>query len=424
MSRVPPHDLDAERALLGAMLLNRHACEQGLGVASEDLYGPEHRDVHAALGALWARGDPIDPVTVTAQLKAHGHERPNQAGVLALQACTPASASAGAYVDIVADLAVCRRVIQIGDELAAQGWDANLEGAERVLNDAEERLAQPVSDVEAIDVLDLVNLPPEPADEKPYLIPGLLRARERLVLTGGGGRGKSTWIRQVLVALAAGLHPFTGLPCARRSGLIVDLQEDQRDLAEALYPLTRTAGSALKPGTLHSYSRSQGINLLARGDVRWLEGLLARYTPDLLAIGPLRKMYRQTGHYAKSSEEAVDELTLVLDDFRKRFGCALLLEGHPGLTAYENDDWRPRGSSVWLDWPEYGFGFAPEQTKDPGGRAVRVKRWREDRHAGRPWPSMFVSGQPWPWVALPEATATLRSLQTSDDLAQPSLEAF
>src|SRR3954464_4860322 len=72
--RVPPHNLDAEESLLGAMLLSRDAIvaatEVGLGAG--EFYKPAHGHVFDAITTLYGAGEPADPVTVAEELRRAG----------------------------------------------------------------------------------------------------------------------------------------------------------------------------------------------------------------------------------------------------------------------------------------------------------------------------------------------------------------
>ena len=124
--RVPPHNLEAEESLLGAMLLSRDAIsaatEANIGAA--DFYRPAHGHVFEAITGLYAHGDPADPVTVAEAL--------NRAGLLdvvggpgllvSLQARTPATSSAARYARIVGEHALLRRLIGVAGEIAEIGY--------------------------------------------------------------------------------------------------------------------------------------------------------------------------------------------------------------------------------------------------------------------------------------------------------------
>ncbi len=124
--RVPPHDISAEESLLGAMLLNREAIDIAIeGCAADDFYKPAHAHLFVAIVALYARGEPVDPVTVADELRRS--QLLDQAGgpsaIVALQATTPATGNAGRYASIVAELALLRRLIGVAGEIAELAYD-------------------------------------------------------------------------------------------------------------------------------------------------------------------------------------------------------------------------------------------------------------------------------------------------------------
>src|ERR671910_88560 len=72
-ARVPPHDLDAERAVIGAMLVSETAVSAvAERLAAEDFYSEVHRIIYGAMTRLYSRGDPIDQLTLTNELRSVG----------------------------------------------------------------------------------------------------------------------------------------------------------------------------------------------------------------------------------------------------------------------------------------------------------------------------------------------------------------
>src|ERR1700730_1434918 len=68
--RVPPHNLQAEESLLGAMLLSRDAIAAAVEVCStDDFYKPAHGHIYEAVCSLYSQGEPADPVTVSDELR-------------------------------------------------------------------------------------------------------------------------------------------------------------------------------------------------------------------------------------------------------------------------------------------------------------------------------------------------------------------
>ena len=92
-SRVPPHNLEAEESLIGAMLLSRDAIAASLERCSaSDFYRPSHGQIFSAITTLYGRGEPADAVTVSEQLRRNGvlDDIGGTAALVALQSNTPA----------------------------------------------------------------------------------------------------------------------------------------------------------------------------------------------------------------------------------------------------------------------------------------------------------------------------------------------
>jgi replicative DNA helicase len=119
--RIPPHNLQAEESVLGALLLSRDAIgmvgEAGLKV--RDFYSPAHQHVFDAITSLYSSSGPVDVVTVADELRRHGLldeiggiERLND-----LQNATPSVSGAEHYARIVMDTALLRRLIHTAGEI-------------------------------------------------------------------------------------------------------------------------------------------------------------------------------------------------------------------------------------------------------------------------------------------------------------------
>jgi len=119
--RVPPHNLQAEESVLGALMLSREAIglvgEAGLG--PRDFYNPAHQHIFDAIRSLYSGSSPVDVVTVADELRRHnlldqvgGIERLNE-----LQNMTPSVSGAEHYAKIVMDTALLRRLIHTAGEI-------------------------------------------------------------------------------------------------------------------------------------------------------------------------------------------------------------------------------------------------------------------------------------------------------------------
>jgi len=123
--RVPPHNIEAEASLLGAMLLTRDAIADALEVVrAEHFYKPSHAHVFDAVCGLYAAGEPADPITVAEALdRADLLDAIGGPGtLLELQATTPATSSAAKYARIIQEHATLRGLIGAANEIAEIGY--------------------------------------------------------------------------------------------------------------------------------------------------------------------------------------------------------------------------------------------------------------------------------------------------------------
>src|SRR4051812_38883053 len=123
--RVPPHNLQAEESLLGAMLLSKDAVAAAVEVVNaDDFYKPAHGHVFDAITSLYSGGEPVDPVTVAEELRRAGLlDAIGGPGLLVtLQSATPATTSAARYARIVEENALLRRLILVGGEVAEKAY--------------------------------------------------------------------------------------------------------------------------------------------------------------------------------------------------------------------------------------------------------------------------------------------------------------
>ncbi len=123
--RVPPHNIEAEASLLGAMLLSRDAIADALEVVrAEHFYKPSHAHVFDAVCGLYSAGEPADPVTVAEALDRVGllDVIGGPGTLLELQATTPATSSAAKYARIIQEHATLRSLIGAANEIAEIGY--------------------------------------------------------------------------------------------------------------------------------------------------------------------------------------------------------------------------------------------------------------------------------------------------------------
>jgi replicative DNA helicase len=164
---VPPHNLDAEASLLGAMLLSKDA----IGAAAEravtpsDFYKSSHQHIHDAIQSLNVAGEPVDVVTVSDKLQRAGFLE-TVGGIdylLELQNSTPAVSSADRYARIVRETSMLRRLILAASEIAELGY-SQPDNIEQALDRAESSIFEVAQNQVSDTMVRLNDLMPETMD--------------------------------------------------------------------------------------------------------------------------------------------------------------------------------------------------------------------------------------------------------------------
>jgi replicative DNA helicase len=128
--RIPPSDLDAERAVLGSILIDADAIAQVRELLEpDDFYAERHAHLYRAAVQLSERGEPIDTVTLRDQLeRGPGVGRAGGLDYIAeMTLAVPTAASIVHYAQIVVAHALRRRLIRAGGEVTRFGFDSTME---------------------------------------------------------------------------------------------------------------------------------------------------------------------------------------------------------------------------------------------------------------------------------------------------------
>ncbi|WP_066041947.1 AAA family ATPase [Herbiconiux solani] len=234
-------------------------------------------------------------------------------------------------------------------------------------------------------------------DEYDWVIPNLLERRDRLILTGAEGLGKTTLSRQLVILAAAGIHPITFAPMTPARVLVVDAENTEVQWRREVKWIIDGAKhhGVRDPQDFIQIKAGSRIDITSGPDLADIHRLVDAQKPDLLYIGPLYKLVQG----AITNDDDAAPLIVALDSLRDR-GLALVMEAHAGKAAGANGDrdLRPRGSAALLGWPEFGLGLKPSHIGKPG-QAVDVVPWRGGRDRDRPWPKTLWRGSTWPWEA-------------------------
>ena len=142
LGKVPPHDLEAEQAIIGSMLTDRDAVISAIEILKEeDFYREDNKAIYTAILNLYNRAEPIDIITVKSELESMGKfEQVGGLEYLAeLPEKVPTTANAMKYIKIVEEKSTLRRLIKTANEIIELGYDPT-EDVEDIMDGAEKKI--------------------------------------------------------------------------------------------------------------------------------------------------------------------------------------------------------------------------------------------------------------------------------------------
>jgi replicative DNA helicase len=141
--KVPPHSIEAEKAVLGGLMLDNKAWDRIADkLSDQDFYQNQHRLIFKVIVNLATRNHPFDVLTITDALK-NAQELDNIGGemyLFELARTTPSAANIAAYAEIVRERSVLRQLIGISNEIADAAFNPQGRNTHEVLDEAESKI--------------------------------------------------------------------------------------------------------------------------------------------------------------------------------------------------------------------------------------------------------------------------------------------
>jgi replicative DNA helicase len=213
--RTPPQDVEAERSVLGGMMLSKDAIADVVEVIRPgDFYYPANQLIYDAITELYTRGEPADAVTVSNELTRKGQLLRIGGGsyLHTLVSTVPTAANAGYYAQIVAERAVLRRLVTAGTRIVQMGYDT-ASGSVGVVGSIDDVVDRAQSEI--------YEVTERRAGEDYARIEDLLQGTwdelEHIMDRGGVGTGIPTGFSR-LDEICNGLHPGQMVTVAGRPG--------------------------------------------------------------------------------------------------------------------------------------------------------------------------------------------------------------
>lgn len=142
---IPPHSIEAEQAVLGALMLNNSYWENVIDrVIASDFYTSAHKLIFQEMENLTRENKPIDLLTLDQALKNRGisEDVGGFAYLAELSKNTPSVANVNAYSDIVREKAILRELIAVGNNIAESAYAPKGKEIKQILDDAEREVFQ------------------------------------------------------------------------------------------------------------------------------------------------------------------------------------------------------------------------------------------------------------------------------------------
>ena len=142
IEKIPPHDDEAEQAVLGSMLTDKEAVVSAIGALKvDDFYRNDNNIIYDAIMSIYAKGEPIDIITLKDELTSMGKlEAVGGLEYLAsLPEKVPTTANVSKYVKIVEEKSLLRSLIKAANDLIQLGYSQN-EEIEKIIDNAEKKI--------------------------------------------------------------------------------------------------------------------------------------------------------------------------------------------------------------------------------------------------------------------------------------------
>lgn len=241
LNKVPPHSLEAEQSVLGAMLLDKDAIAKAIDIlVVDDFYREAHRIIFDSVVTLYNRAEPVDLIMVTELLRQkNALESVGGASYISsLANMVPTAANAEYYASIVKDKSIYRALVNAGNQISSMGFESG-QDVEQTMDRAQQLIFN-ISQKGRIKTIDDMNT----------VLMRTFDRIERLYETKGAVTGVPTGFTE-MDRMLSGLQPSELIIIAARPSM--------GKTALALNIATHVALSEKKPVLIFSLEMSQDL---------------------------------------------------------------------------------------------------------------------------------------------------------------------
>jgi hypothetical protein len=324
---------EAERAVLGAVLLDPPSLATAARrLAPADFHLERHQLLFQAMLDLDEQATPIDLRTLQARLETRGQVG-GMAYLTALDLDLPDLSRIGTYVEVVKDRALRRKMVDAADRLrraAATEPLGEIASATQIELDCVAAAAQSTA-AQATDLATFLDAPRPPRE---FLVEGLLRERDRLLLHGWRGLGKTWWLIWLACCLVTGRQFLRYKVPRPASCLYVDAEMDGTELAdrfrEAMRSLQAEPQARLRLLAFQDLPEGQPLPNLDtdQGQAAIFREIEAMDRCDVVVLDNRTTLFRSDRD--SNSPESWQRGQLFLQELTRRYGVACVLAHHDG----------------------------------------------------------------------------------------------
>ena len=337
--------LDAERAVLGSVLIDQTAISEVMGfLHPEDFYDPRHRLIYGAMLALYDDGRAADIVTLVDKLNSHATDAGGVAYLSRLAGVTPTSINIAQYGQIVARKATQRKLIAAAGRIAAIAYEGGRDIASDIAR-VETELRRAIGDADVtehveVETWDVQTLADMPGAEDEFIISsGILTKGGKLLLYAGSGAGKTTLLDFIAGPLATG-RSFLGKYAIDRPRKVLIIQGELSRAEMSSHAQQLVAAGYNSPNLV--FARMTDLKL-PKGEGRLMK-LIEQEQAEIVALDPWYRLF------SGESSDKPEQVGMIFDV------CDRILEGgrveaaivvhHANVTGQ-----RTAGSWVFEGWP-------------------------------------------------------------------------
>lgn len=229
-------------------------------------------------------------------------------------------------------------------------------------------------------------------DLRPWIMPNMLRTNERMIITGPEGGGKSVLVAQMCLGASMGINTMSANLDKHEPlrVLMLDVENDRLQVRNNMRKIYSTLREMNDVTPNIEWIDSQHIDLSDPVEQQKVVRIAKEKRPQLMYMGSLYRLAPE----GDKVDAAFTHVSRTVDRIRAETGASMLLEAHAGHgLSNDRNGMRPYGSSMWLRWPEFGFGMVRHNQSGN----IQLKNWRGNRSDDRQWPAGLRRGSVLPW---------------------------